>query len=310
MMNKPTRILVMARDAERQVARLSKARPDVTFYAVQDASGPLPAEADAVFGWGIPAEVFERVANIRWVQWWAAGVERAMEIPDGILLTRTEDVFTPDMAEHVLGCLLDWVKHFDQARRQQAARQWVRYETDSLYRQTLVVAGAGRIGGGIADRLEALGVEVRRLARTPRTLANGQRVWGEAESLEALAGANGVILVLPHTAATVGFLNRERLAGLAPGAVVVNVGRGSAVDEAALIAALDSGRLAHAYLDVVSQEPLPAESPLWAHPGISITPHVSGPNRDDELLRYTLENLARWERGESPRGVVDRERGY
>ncbi|MDA8199667.1 MAG: NAD(P)-dependent oxidoreductase [Thermaerobacter sp.] len=306
-----TRIVVLGRDAPQQAAALGAARPDVEFYPVVDvAQGPLPDTADAVFGWGVPPELLDRVSNIRWVQWWAAGVERALALPASVLLTRMEDAFTPDMAEHVLGCLLDWVKNFDQARRQQVEHLWARYETASLHEQVLVVAGAGHIGGGIAERLEALGVEVRRLARTHRTLADGTVVFGTDESETALRGANGVVLVLPHTPDTTGFLNADRIGWLARGAVVVNVGRGSAVDEGALVAALSSGQLSRAYLDVVSQEPLPEHSALWDAPGLRLTPHVSGPNRHDDVLTYSLENLARWERGEPLRGLVDRQRGY
>ncbi len=306
-----TRILVLGRNAQVEAAALSVARPDVEFYPVVDVEkGPLPDAADAVFGWGVPPELLDRVANIRWVQWWAAGVERALALPPSVLLTRMEDVFTPDMAEHVLGCLLDWVKNFDQARRQQAEHVWARYGTASLHGQVLVVAGAGRIGGGIAERLRALGVVVRLLARTHRTLADGTVVYGTEESELALSGANGVVLILPHTPGTTGFLNAARIGWLAPGAVVVNVGRGSAVDEAALVAALASGHLSRAYLDVVREEPLAADSVLWEAPGIRISPHVSGPNRHDDVLTYSLENLARWERGEELRGAVDRQRGY
>jgi glyoxylate/hydroxypyruvate reductase A len=306
-----TRILVVGRDAARQAAELHALRPDVEFYPVEDAeSGEVPATADAVFGWGIPPSLLDRVANIRWVQWWAAGVERAVVLPDSVLLTRMEDVFTADMAEHVLGCLLDWVKNFEQARVQQREHRWARYATRSLHAQVLTVVGAGRIGGGIADRLEALGVSVRRVARTHRTLDDGRVVYGTDEAHRALSGSDGVVLVLPHTDATVGFLSAERMRHLNRGAVVVNVGRGSAVDEAALLDALTTGALSHAYLDVVREEPLPETSPLWAHPGVSITPHVSGPNRHDDVLRYSLENLARWERGDPLRGLVNRERGY
>ncbi len=306
-----TRIVVLGRNAHKEAAALGAARPDVEFYPVVDvAQGPLPDTADAVFGWGVPPELLDRVSNIRWVQWWAAGVERALALPPSVLLTRMEDVFTPDMAEHVLGCLLDWVKNFDQARRQQAEHVWARYDTASLHGQVLVVAGAGRIGGGIAERLEALGVVVRRLARSHRTRADGSVVYGTDESETALQGANGVVLVLPHTPDTTGFLNAARIGQLAPGAVVVNVGRGSAVDETALVAGLSSGQLSRAYLDVARQEPLSATSPLWDAPGLRLTPHVSGPNRHDDVLTYSLENLARWERGETLRGIVDRQRGY
>lgn len=306
-----TRIVVLGRNAHKEAAALGAARPDVEFYPVVDvATGPLPDTADAVFGWGVPPELLDRVANIRWVQWWAAGVERALALPPSVLLTRMEDVFTPDMAEHVLGCLLDWVKNFDQARRQQGEHVWARYATASLHGQVLVVAGAGRIGGGIAERLQMLGVVVRRLGRTRRTLADGTVVYGTEESETALSGANGIVMALPHTPATTEFLNAARIGRLAPGAVVVNVGRGSAVDESALVAALASGQLSRAYLDVVSQEPLPEDSPLWDVPGVRLTPHVSGPNRHDDVLTYSLENLARWERGEALRGIVDRQRGY
>ena len=133
-----------------------------------------------------------------------------------------------------------------------------------------------------------------------------------AELDAALATADLLLNTLPHTPATIGFLNHTRLARLKPNAVVVNVGRGSTLDETALVALLDSGHLGGAVLDVTAVEPLPAASPLWRHPKVLLTQHTGGrfPGELDRKLDVFLANLARFERGEPLASVVAAGRGY
>jgi glyoxylate/hydroxypyruvate reductase A len=264
--------------------------------------------ADALFGYAPPG-LLERVP-VRWVQWWAAGVDRTGTVPPDVVLTRVVDLFSQGMAEYVLGCLLDWVKNFPTARRQQEERRWARYPSRTLAGQVVGVAGPGSIGGAVARVVTSLSGTVWTLATEPRPAPHVARAFGSGDVLEFMAGLDALVLVLPLTAKTRHFLNVDRLAALRPGACLVNVGRGGLVDEEALRAGLDRGQPAHAYLDVVEREPLPPDSWLWTHPAVTITPHVSGPNVLPDLVRYSLENLERFERGESLVGLVDRERGY
>jgi phosphoglycerate dehydrogenase-like enzyme len=178
-----------------------------------------------------------------------------------------------------------------------------------------VVVGVRGIGAAVAERLTALGARcdgVRRSAggEPPPGFA---RVVGADALDEVLAGADVVVLAAPSTPETDHLLDARRLALLSAGAVVVNVGRGALVDEAALAAALAGGRLRGAVLDVTEREPLPPESPLWGMPNVLLTPHVSptSPGRFwDRMLDLFVDNWDRYRRGAPLRNAVDAEAGY
>lgn len=266
-------------------------------------------EAEVIFGHNFPADVFRRVKGARWVQWWSAGVD-GHPVPDGLLFTRMVGAFNRDMAEHVLGQVLDFAHQFQKARDQQERRIWARYPTRRLTELAVGIAGGGEIGRAVGSMLASLGTRVTYLVRTPKPGDHTPPVYGRDREREFFDGLDVLVLVMPHTPATERFLNRERLAWLKPGAAVLNIGRGRVVDEEALLEALSAGHVARAYLDVQRTEPLPADSPLWAHPAVVVTPHLSGAGRDEDVLDRSLENLARFERGEPLLGVVERERGY
>jgi glyoxylate/hydroxypyruvate reductase A len=304
------RVVVLSRAAGAALPLLMAARPDVEWVGAERVEELTVDTADAVFGAPLPAALFDKVGGIRWAQWWAAGVDQAGGVPRTVTLTRTVGVFTAGMAEYVLWCLLDWVKNGPTARRQQAEHRWARYRSRTLAGLVVGVAGAGAIGSGIGETVARFGARVWTLTTTPRPRPFAEQAFGADQTDAFLGGLDALVLVLPLTPATYHFLDAARLARLKPGAVLVNVGRGKLVDEAALRDSLEREQPAHAYLDVVETEPLPAESWLWDHPRVSLTPHLAGPNVLDEIVRFSLDNLARWERGDPLVGVVDRERGY
>jgi glyoxylate/hydroxypyruvate reductase A len=176
----------------------------------------------------------------------------------------------------------------------------------TLRGKRLGVAGAGSIGAEVARRGKVFGMEVWALARTARPLADVDRVFTQAEAAEFTAGVDFLVSSLPLTAETVGLI--DPLA-LKEGALLVNIGRGATIDEQRLLEAARSGRI-HAVLDVFAQEPLPAEHPFWSTPGITVTPHVSGPSVPEEVAEYFAANLRRYEAGQPLVGLVDRQRGY
>lgn len=146
--------------------------------------------------------------------------------------------------------------------------------------------------------------------RSPRTI-DGVETFAGADQLQAfLTGCDVLICLLPLTPATQGILNRELFAALPPGAALVNVGRGPHLVDADLLAALDSGQLSHAILDVTEPEPLPPEHPFWTHPCVFVTPHVASMTQPETAAPILLENIRRHRRGEPLVGVVDRRRGY
>jgi phosphoglycerate dehydrogenase-like enzyme len=194
----------------------------------------------------------------------------------------------------------------------QRERRWVKTEVEpgvgQLHGAQVLVLGTGAIGRRLMTLLRAFECEVRGFARRS---ADAQ-LHTLAELDAALPSAAVVINTLPHTPETQGLLGRERLARFAPSALLVNVGRGSAVDEAALVEALDAGRLGGAVLDVTQVEPLPAASPLWQHPRVILTQHTGGrfPRESEAKLDVFLGNFARFTRGEPLSGAVDPARGY
>ncbi|HVH02675.1 MAG TPA: glyoxylate/hydroxypyruvate reductase A [Amaricoccus sp.] len=176
--------------------------------------------------------------------------------------------------------------------------------------RTVGVLGLGELGRSVAAALAGLGFDVRGWSRRARDLPDIASFEGE-DGLEAVLRASDIVVaLLPATAATENLLDARRLALLPDGARLVNPGRGSLIDDAALLAALDSGRLAHATLDVFREEPLPPGHPFWAHPRITVTPHVASETRPETAAEAIARNIRRGEDGTPFLHVVDRTAGY
>lgn len=174
----------------------------------------------------------------------------------------------------------------------------------------VTILGLGELGAAAAQALVALNFPVTGWSRTPRDVPGVRCLSGADGLAEALRGAQIVVTLLPNTPATQNVLNGETLALLAPGAFVINPGRGALIDDQALSAALDSGQIAHATLDVFRTEPLPADHPFWAHPKVTVTPHIAADTRASTAARVIAENIRRGEAGEPFLHLVDRAAGY
>ncbi len=176
--------------------------------------------------------------------------------------------------------------------------------------RTVTMLGLGELGRAVAQALTALHFNVRGWSRTPKEVAGVRSFSGKAGLDEALRGAHFAILLMPYTPETENILDAGRMAVMARGAFVLNPGRGPLIDDAALLAALDSGQLRHATLDVFRVEPLPPEHPFWAHPKVTVTPHIAAQTRPVTASRVIAENIRRAEAGEPLLHLVDRARGY
>ncbi len=291
-------------------------------------------DAEVYFGFGISAPLLEAAPALRWVQSAAAGVgslPRAAIGARGIALTNAAGVMAVPIAEHVVGGVLHFLRGFDVAVVQQRAGTWDRAPwvqpvaggPDARPRELgecrVVIVGVRGIGGAVAERCAAFGatcVGVRRDASAPAPPGFARVAATDALDAE-LGEADVVVLAAPATAETRQLLDRRRIGLLPDGAIVVNVGRGSLLDEPALVEALGGAggavRLRGAVLDVFAEEPLPAASPLWGLANVLVTPHVSAtsPGRFwSRMLPLFLDNWARWDRGAPLRNVVDLEAGY
>ncbi|SEK56147.1 glyoxylate/hydroxypyruvate reductase A [Roseovarius nanhaiticus] len=172
------------------------------------------------------------------------------------------------------------------------------------------ILGLGELGAECADALRYLGFDVTGWSRSQKDLPGIRCLAGEEGLAEALGTAEILVLLLPKTADTENVLNAERIAQMPRGAVIINPGRGPLIDDDALLAALDEGRIAHATLDVFRTEPLPPEHPYWAHPSVTVTPHIASETRDETASRVIAENIRRGEAGEPFLHLVDPKLGY
>lgn len=300
-----------AADYTRQIAPLR----GVTVRAAgtpQDAE-LLIAEAEVVFGWNVPASLWRKARRLAWVQSMGAGVDWALvpALPRRVVLTRVPGIFGPWMAEYALGWCL-WVTQrmaeFSEARRE---RRWLREVIPRrLAGTTMAIVGLGDVGRAIARAATALGARVVGVSLSGRPVRGVQRVYRSPDLARALGEADFAILTVPLTPLTRGLVGRRQLAAMRPTAWLMNIARGPVVDEAALVDALRSRRLAGAILDVFATEPLPAHHPLWALDNVVITPHVSGPSTPAEVTPVFSRNLVRYLAGQPLQHTVDRKRGY
>jgi glyoxylate/hydroxypyruvate reductase A len=216
---------------------------------------------------------------------------------------------TQSMVEWVTGHLLRYHLGMD-AHIVNPRREWVWHSTPLAEERTVCILGLGELGTAVAFSLRALNFQVTGWSRSPKSVEGVAAFHGPDGLKEALATADFVVLLLPDTVETENTLNAETLAALPRGARIINPGRGPLIDDAALVSALDSGHLAHATLDVFRVEPLPQDHPFWAHPKITVTPHIAAATRAVTASREIAENIRRGEAGEPFLNLVDRAHGY
>jgi phosphoglycerate dehydrogenase-like enzyme len=242
--------------------------------------------------------------SLRWLQVSNAGVDHpvfADIIRRGVTMTTSHVTGIP-IAEWVLRAVLDHFQDADAWRAVVADRRWEPHEFREVAGTTWLVVGLGAIGAAVATRAQAFGAHVLGVRRTPV----GDEPVDELVGLEAVERADVVVLATPATPATIGMVDAGFLARMRPKSVLVNVGRGSLVDETALLAALDRGTPEAALLDVTATEPLPDDSPLWVHPRVRLTPHSSalGDGRHARAADAFLENLRAFLHGGALQHVV------
>lgn len=286
----------------------------------------LPEElpdTDIFVGYSLRAKQLKDARKLKWIHSTAAGVAQLMypELREaGILVTNPSGVFSVPMAEHTMGLILALARNFPASVRQQESTNWSQQELwDKPQRlaevngQVLLIVGYGSIGRELAKRAKAFEMRVWGATRSGQgDGSNVERIFPSARLHEALTEADYVVIAAPETAETKHLIGRAELAKMKRGARLINVGRGSLLDEKALICALETGALGGAAIDVAETEPLPADSPLWKAPNLFITPHTSALSdrlwiRQAALL---VELLERWFGGREMFNQVDLARGY
>ncbi len=276
-------------------------------------TGPLPPETVDYVVYAPDSDLhdFTPYTGLKAVLSLWAGVEgivgnRTLTAP---LARMVDPGLTEGMVEWVTGHVLRHHLGIDHCLAHQSGA-WVRHVPPLARDRRVTVLGLGALGGACATALAGLNFDVTGWARTPRRIAGLRCLSGPDGLTEALSGAGIVVLLLPDTPATANLMNARTLALPAPGAVLLNPGRGSLIDDAALLAALDAGRIGHATLDVFRTEPLPPDHPFWAHPRVTVTPHIASETRPGTAARAVVENIRRGEAGEPFLHLVDRGLGY
>jgi glyoxylate/hydroxypyruvate reductase A len=240
-----------------------------------------------------------------------AGVERivgndTLRVP---LARMVDPALTEGMVEYCVGHVLRHHLGMDRDILRTDAT-WLPRVPPLARDRKVAVLGLGELGRAVAVALRKLNFAVTGWSRTPKAVKKVRCLHGDAGLEQTLAGAEIVVLLLPLTPETDTLMNAPRLGALAKGAAVINPGRGPLIDDDALLAALDSGQLGHATLDVFRTEPLPPDHPFWAHPGVTVTPHLASDTRAYSAVKFVVENIRRGETGEPFLYLVNRTAGY
>ena len=278
--------------------------------------------ADVLLNGGFDGAPFHQAwplcARVRWVHSLSAGVEGILNpdfVASSVPLTNAAGVFAESLGEYVIAAILHFAKNIPLLQRNQQTHKWEWITVDMVRGATLGVIGYGGIGREAARLARAIGMRVIALRRKPELSRNdgiAERIYAPDQLLDLLAASDYVAMAMPATPATNHMIGARELAAMKESAVLINVGRGNAIDEAALVEALRSNRLRGAALDVVETEPLPADDPLYSLDNVLISAHSADRTPDflEGATRMFLTNYTRFVRGEPLLNVVDKKAGY
>lgn len=298
--------------AEEYLRALEPALPGLTLRVWPDI--PDPAAIDVALVWQPPPGALAALPRLELIVNLGMGVDyllRAPDLPRGVPIARLVDPnMVEQMCEYVLCCVLYYHRRFDVYQRMQAQSRWHELPLPHTHLRRVGVLGLGAIGGFIARRLAEIGFDVAGWSHSPKSIERVASFAGSGQLTAFLNRTEILTCVLPLTPATTGTIDATALAALPRGAYVINIARGQHVVEEDLLAALESGHIAGATLDVVRREPLPAGSPLWTHPAVRITPHIAGLTNPATAAPQIADNIARVRAGKPPLNVVDPARGY
>jgi phosphoglycerate dehydrogenase-like enzyme len=280
-------------------------------------------DADIFVGYSLRPQQLKEAKKLKWIHSTAAGVAQLMysELRDsGIMVTNPSGILSVPMAEHTMGLLLALARNFPDSVRGQDRARWAQQEIwdqpqhlTELNGKVLLIVGYGSIGREVAKRAKAFDMRVWGVTRSGMgEQAYVENIFAVSQLAEALPDADYVMICAPETAETKDLIGAAEIAKMKRGARLINVARGSLLDETALVQALESGALGGAALDVAQTEPLPAESPLWKAPNLFITPHTSGVSDRlwDRQTAILIDLLERWFAGHDLFNQVDFARGY
>jgi phosphoglycerate dehydrogenase-like enzyme len=319
-MNEKKNILVILPIDEAHKNLLRDAAPDTDIVYVEPgkASTEQIERANAIIGYPSP-KMMIYAKNLEWLQLASAGVDHILKggvLPQNVLLTNASGCYGLAISEYMMGMVLSLFLNLPLYKENQLKHFWHDEGTvKSIFGSTALIVGLGDIGGEFAKRFKSLGghtIGIRRTGLTKPDYLDELYLIDQLDEL--LPRADVVTLSLPETPQTHKLFGKEKFALMKPGSILLNVGRGKAIDTDALCDVLNSGQLGGAAIDVTDPEPLPPEHPIWDAKNILITPHVSGnfnlPETYERVLKMCADNLGRYLRGEQLNNLVDFSTGY
>jgi phosphoglycerate dehydrogenase-like enzyme len=315
-------VLVLADPGDTTLAALASVGADVEIVVGHraDAFADAAPRAEVLLAWSSDRATLERVfalaPRVRWLHSWAAGVDWLLfpaMLERDVVLTNTRGVYGDSLAEFALGAMLYFAKDLARMRASQRARRWDPFDVQMLRGATLGIIGYGDIGRRVAALGASVGMKLLAFRRRPERMA-GDALGPEMVTSKRVLCERSDYLVLaaPLTPETRHMIGKDELDAMRPGAVLINVGRGALVDQAALVGALQRGTLHGAALDVFETEPLPADDPLYGLDSVLLSPHTADHTATwrEEAMRCFLENLRRFRAGEPLLHVVEKASGY
>lgn len=309
-------LLILTKHPDEYRERIQAASlPDLAIVATDDVAEGLARAPHSDILLGDPTRVkaaLPHLPRLVWTQLSWAGVEPMLDpaLRRDYVLTNIRGVFGPLMSEYVFGYLLMLERKILPRLAAQREGRWDTTLPGTLSGKTIGLVGVGSIGAHLAATAKHFGMQVRGYTRRSRDCRHVDQYFHGADKAAFAHELDYLVAVLPNTDETRAIVDAEMIAALPPRAVVVNVGRGRTVDEAALAAALTAGRVGGAVLDVFSEEPVPASSPFWSTPNTYITSHTSAPSFPADIVGVFVENYRRFHGGQPLLYRVEFERGY
>jgi phosphoglycerate dehydrogenase-like enzyme len=321
---KPLTLLVVGNPAASYLKLLDRLPEDTRISIGRDQQifADAAPEADVLLNANSPLETVRSVWNmaprVRWVHSLSAGVENSIFpelMASDVPLTNSRGVFARSLAEFVMGAMLYFDKEFERMKRQQREGRWEVFDVEELHGKTMGIVGYGAIGRACSRLAHAFGMKVLALRRRPEESQGDNlidRVYAPDQLLDLMARSDFVVVAAPLTADSRGLIGAAAIAAMKPSGILINVGRGPVVDEAALVDALRQKRIRGAALDVFDQEPLPDGHPFYSLDSVLLSPHSADhtPGWIEGAVEFFLENFELFRRGEPLRNVVDKHAGY
>lgn len=302
-----------ARDAEAWIGAVRALRPELDITA--DIEGTDPAKIDILlYEPSGPVKDLTPYSGIPAIQSLWAGVETLLDNPtlpkSPALLRMVEPGLTEGMTDYCVGHVMRVHLGMDEQRAQQSRKEWLNVAPPLSRNRKVAILGLGALGVDLAQKLATLRFNVLGWSRNEKTIAGVKTFHGDQGLAGIIAQADIIIILVPLTPQTTGLFDAERLEALPDGAHIINVARGPIIEDDALLAALNSGKIASATLDVFNEEPLPQSHPYWEHPSVTITPHTASATRIQTAAKVIVEQIELFETGKPFINVVDRSRGY